>query len=831
MKQYLLGLALSSIPLCGAQAQPAWQIVETEYSTSELVVSGYSVMDFGAVADAVTDCTPAFQAALNKMASHGGGTVFAPGGAYAFRGRLNIPSSVTLRGEWLEPTTQSAQVKGTVLVIYTDAGDADAPPFISVDTSAGVKDLTIWYPEQNARRPVPYPFTLEQSGLDNATFENLTLVNPYQGIRIGPGANELHYVHNIYGTPLKVGISYDSTTDIGRLEKINFSPYYWLESGLPKVPSATDLRDWLRLNAVGIHMMRSDWEYVDRVIVEGYNIGFQVTEGARGAANAQFRRLVLRDCEIALSVDKTNPFGMVFTQCYIEGNKHGILLSPEFESAVLFSECIIGGEPALESKGKGVVLMEQCTVESGNIEMIEGSLSMIGGSLESAHSIIKIGEEVSGALFAGVELAGGKRSILNEANESVVQFSEERIELESIPRFPDHDGRTYKPSSNGFTVVAPRGKHDMTSDIQVAMDTIASDGGGTVFLPGGNYTLSGNLNIPSGVELRGIHDVPHHTMGGGSILHIYPNTEAPTITLQSQSGLRGLSFHYPDQDMDNLQQTPFLIQGQGSDIYIINVNVANAYKILDLMSYRCDSHFVDYLSGAPIKTGIAVGGGSRNGVIRNVQFNPHYARRPAPGNPLFASARFKTLWDYQKEELIAFTVGHTENQFFYQNFVYGCLYGMHFIEESGGSPRNCIIHGHGTDGGKVGVFFESGSEHITMVNSELVAMSTTDKVAIKLGRNFNATTVLIGSLIWGNPDYLAVVDGGVLKIQNLHATRHGNGILANGGRIEARNLNFLNGKGNHAQEKGGEVLLESVITQGGLRINSSEGTTLSIERY
>jgi len=180
---------------------------------------------------------------------------------------------------------------------------------------------------------------------------------------------------------------------------------------------------------------------------------------------------------------------------------------------------------------------------------------------------------------------------------------------------------------------------------------------------------------------------------------------------------------------------------------------------------------------------------------------------------------------------VAFIVGHTENQFFYQNFVYGCLYGMHFIEESGGSPRNCIIHGHGTDGGKVGVFFESGSEHITMINSELVAMSTTNKVAIKLGSEFNATTVLIGSLIWGNPDYLAVVDGGVLKIQNLHATRHGNGILANGGKIEARNLNFLSGKGAHVQERGGKALLESVVTQGALRIDGNQGTALSIERY
>lgn len=831
MIKHILSLYLLSVLWCVAQdADPAWQVVKTEYPNHDVVVSGYSVMDFGAVADASTDCTSAFQAALDKMARKGGGTVFVPEGAYVFRGRLKIPASVTLRGEWLPPTSPSKAFKGTILMVYTDAGDADAPPFISVGTSAGVKNLTIWYPDQIASKPVPYPFTLEQTGFDNATFENLTLVNPYQGIKIGPDANELHYAHNIYGTPLKVGISYDSTTDIGRLEQIKFSPYYWLNSGLPRQPQASDLKNWLQQNAVGIHMMRSDWEYVDRVTIEGYRIGFQVTQGARGAANAQFRRLILMDCEIALSVDKTNPFGMVFTQCYLTAKKHAVLLSPEFESAVLFSECILAGESALESKGKGVVLMEQCTVEGGNIEMAKGSLSMIGGSLKNARSTIEIGQKVNGALFAGVKLAGGRRAIVSKAGDAVIQFSEEQIELESIPIFPEHDARSYKPGSNGFAVITAKGEHDVTGEIQAAMNRIANDGGGIVFLPGGNYTLSGNLNVPAGVELRGIHDVPHHTMGGGSILHVYPTNDSPTITLQSKSGLRGLSFHYPKQDMENLQADPFLIQGQGSDLYIINVNVANAYQILDLTSHRCDRHFVDYLSGAPIKTGIAVGGGSRDGVIRNVQFNPHYARRPAPRNPLFAPARFETLWDYQKEALVAFIVGHTENQFFYQNFVYGCLYGMHFIEESGGSPRNCIIHGHGTDGGKVGVFFESGSEQITMINSELVAMSTTDKVAIKLGKAFDATAVLIGSLIWGNPDHLAVVDGGVLKIQNLHATRHGNGILALGGRTEAQNLNFLSDKGYHAEKLGGAVYLDSVVTRGKLRLDRTAPPKLAIER-
>ena len=74
------------------------------------------------------------------------------------------------------------------------------------------------------------------------------------------------------------------------------------------------------------------------------------------------------------------------------------------------------------------------------------------------------------------------------------------------------------------------------------------DGGGIVFVPGGNYIIRDSLIVPSGVELRGVYDVPHHTIGGGSMLHIYPGTnQSPAVTLLARAGLRGLTFNYPDQ--------------------------------------------------------------------------------------------------------------------------------------------------------------------------------------------------------------------------------------------------------------------------------------------
>ena len=59
-----------------------------------------SVRDFGAAGDAVSDDTAAFQRALDAVALAGGGTVYAPPGKYLFKGTINVPVGVTLRGSY-----------------------------------------------------------------------------------------------------------------------------------------------------------------------------------------------------------------------------------------------------------------------------------------------------------------------------------------------------------------------------------------------------------------------------------------------------------------------------------------------------------------------------------------------------------------------------------------------------------------------------------------------------------------------------------------------------------------------------------------------------------
>jgi hypothetical protein len=378
-----------------------------------------------------------------------------------------------------------------------------------------------------------------------------------------------------------------------------------------------------------------------------------------------------------------------------------------------------------------------------------------------------------------------------------------------------------KSAGDRLTVVAPSGSDD-TEAIQQALNLTAEAGGGTVFLPGGDYHLRGRITVPGGVELRGIHDVPHHTMGGGSILHVYTEGEEPTVVLESGSGIRGISANYPEQTIAEVKPYPYFIQGRGADIYVVNVNAANPYQFIDFMTHRCDNHYIEYPSGSPLKTGIAVGGGSTNGYVGNMQLNPHYVARVPGGNRLFTMRRdHKPVWEYQKENLDALVIGDCTDEFLYQNFVYGSLYGIHFTEQDGKGAVNCISHGHGTDGSKVGCYFEFGHGTISMINTELVAMSSHDKTAIKVSEGFDSEATLINTMVWGSPDLLADIGNGTLTLQNLHANRHGRGMYMTRGILQAFNLSF-NENGSHLRTEGGTVRMTGLITNGPFRAHDNE---------
>ncbi len=523
---------------------------------------------------------------------------------------------------------------------------------------------------------------------------------------------------------------------------------------------------------------------------------------------------------------------MVFTSCTFAGRDYGFRLGRPFKAAILLNDCDVSADQALYSDGSGCFITQDSRITRGNITLSGGVLAMTASHLTDPDSQITLGADAQGATLIGNTFAHSPPRIQNDMGPDKLNLIDTPITLKPFPQFDANQTRATRPARDVLYVAtdAPWNANghdelDDTAALQQALDQAGQDGGGIVFVPGGNYIVRGTLSVPSGVELRGVHDVPHHTMGSGSMLHVYPQPgQSPTVTVQSRTGLNGLSFSYPDLRISDIKEYPFLIQGRGDDLYIVRVNCRNPFRFLDLKSYRCDRHYVDYLSGSPLKVGIAVGGGSVQGEVRNTQFNPHYWSRFDRSNPFFPRGRinFNTLWTYQKENLDAMWVGNCQGEVLFQNFVYGSLYGIHFTQQDGQGPSDAVVHGHGTDGSKVGVFFEQGNGRVDMINSELVAMSSQNKVAIKLGADYSGTARLINTMVWGDPSTLALVENGSLVLQGLHAQRHGNGLQIEKGEVTAINVNFAS-RGNQLTLGSPEAkaTLIGTITRGPLELDGT----------
>jgi hypothetical protein len=71
------------------------------------------------------------------------------------KGSLLITKGITLRGKW-QALVKGQAVAGTILLAYAGRRNENATPFITMQTSAAVLDLAIWYPEQLLNSITPY---------------------------------------------------------------------------------------------------------------------------------------------------------------------------------------------------------------------------------------------------------------------------------------------------------------------------------------------------------------------------------------------------------------------------------------------------------------------------------------------------------------------------------------------------------------------------------------------------------------------------------------------------------------------------------------------------
>ena len=757
---------------------------------------------------------------------------------------LRLHPGVQLRGDWAAPESNNGMVLGTILGVRvgknapnydgsvkswwndSQAGNAlrttytsIADRFIEMNAGTGVTNLSIWYPEQNINDVKPYPWTLFQTQGNCATIEHVTLVNSYNGFNSAP--SELHYVLDSYITALNKGIEVHVCTDIGRIENVSISPEYWAKSGLPGAPTLAELTAYTKANSVGFQMHRSDWEYISYLHISGYKTGIWIGRepGFADAPNAQLYEVHVDNCENGLYVEDVNPYGILISNSSFGAAKGGnaVYFYKDFSTSTQFNGVEFSG-PIVSDGSDGVISFESCLFGKYSdyaLKINNGNVLLSQCHFENADKHVYLGMNMR--TLKSVNSGHKQRlKINNHSNDAKIEIiTDKKYAFEPIPKGLKTNIIAHpRPVSNqvlkadfsratGFNNQRP--VKDISSELQSALDALKASGGGTLYLPAGRYLVDKPIKIPSGVELRGSWDVQHHTQNGGTA--IFTNYDggdagenAPSlIQLETNAGIRGITLAQlniisGEYSAESPRKTPFLIQGQGPKVYVINVTIAIGDKGIDLASYDTSGHYVDYLGGVPLRAGIWVGGGAEGGFIRNMQFNPHYGSRLPEGGqgyPRVAMMRFV------QSNCSALKFADVKNQTIFNNFVYGSVYGIHFLKDeiTGKYPGKMTMIGHGSDGCTYSLFVEDADKDtkIIAVNSELVNTKIPNEPVrsyVLMGKEMNtskvhpdAKLILYNSAFWGSPVFGAIINSGIVSFQQANFSRSGTyGVDVRGGR-------------------------------------------------
>ncbi|MES2378945.1 MAG: glycosyl hydrolase family 28-related protein [Bacteroidota bacterium] len=785
---------------------------------------------------------------------------------FSYQYVLNIPTSVQLRGDWADPELNKGKVLGTILEVRvgknapnyngtvesfwndSQAGNAlrttytsIADRFIDMNSGTGVTNLSIWYPEQDINDIKPYPWTLFQPGGDCVTIEHVTLVNAYNGFYSAP--SELHYVLNSYMTALNTGIEVHVCTDIGRIENVKIAPKYWANSGLPGSPSLAKVAGYTKANGTGFNMHRSDWEYVSNLYVSDYKTGMWVGRepGFSDTPNAQFYETHIKNCGTGLYIQAVNPYGLLISNSTFGAEKDGkaVYFYNDFKTSVQFNGVDFTG-PVVSDGSDGVISFESCTFKDYNdyaLKINNGNVLLTQSDFKKAAGHVFLGSDVN-TLKSVNSGYNGKLEIKNDSRSAKVEINNGKEYLfDPIPKNVITDIKVHpRPGSNkvlktdlpratGFNNQQPT--EDVSAQLQKALDEVKAAGGGTVYLPGGRYLVNNPIKVPSGVELRGTWDVQHHTQSGGTgIFTTYAGGAAgekgaSLIQLAADAGIRGITIMQLNLATDgfsaeNPRTTPFLIQGQGPDVYIVNMTLVGD-KGIDLASYNSSRHYVDYLGGVLARAGIWVGGGADGGFIRNMQLNPHYGSRLPQGGqgyPRIALTRFI------QSNCSALKFADIKNQTIFNNFVFGSFYGIHFLKDAitGKDPGQMTVIGHGSDGCSYSLFVEDAGKDTKLIaiNSELVNTRTAEPVRsyVLMGNEANtnkvhpdAQLILYNSAFWGSPTAGAIINSGTVRFQQANFQRSGApGIDNRGGKAHVYSSYF-------AQRMQGEAAADNVYAK------------------
>lgn len=413
--------------------------LDASAATESPAAAAAASVDFapvGAKADGATDDTAALQAALDQ-AGIGGGKVRLGAARYLVKGSLRLPPGVALEGV-AEAPVWSAPLKGSIVLATGGRDREEGPALFELGHSAAVRGLTVYYPEQRPQEIRPYPWTFHLQGFDN-TVENVTLINSYNGIQVGPEGNVRHRIRSVYGCVLRRGIRVDACTDIGRIDNVQFHCHWW---SAPEVGGDwKPVHEFMWKNCEAFIFGRTDWEYVNNTFVYPVNIGYRFIQTERGAANGQFSGIGADEAQVCVKVEQIQPMGLLISNgqfvCMHGDTRIAVLVEPTCHGSVRLVNCAFWGpiRQNVVAHGQGFVSLSDCYLSSEGraknpgvalVEADGGRLQVRGCSFGTDEPAIRLKPGLRHAIVAENNGVRGVE-VINEIGDLAVLLGNEPV--------------------------------------------------------------------------------------------------------------------------------------------------------------------------------------------------------------------------------------------------------------------------------------------------------------------------------------------------------------------------------------------------------------------
>ncbi len=186
------------------------------------------------------------------------------------------------------------------------------------------------------------------------------------------------------------------------------------------------------------------------------------------------------------------------------------------------------------------------------------------------------------------------------------------------------------PTEMGYAV-DPTGVTDSTEGIQQALYDCYSAGGGTVFLPAGNYAITETITIPQYVTLRGDWQDPDEGTEYGTVFSVWMDPEdslsGGAFLLSNSSGAVGLTVYYPFQTLYEVLPYPctFFVTDTSQVISIKDITVINGYRgIGTSVEVAHEILLIENFKGTFLYSGAELHNQADVGRVENVRISSKY---------------------------------------------------------------------------------------------------------------------------------------------------------------------------------------------------------------